>query len=315
MAVALVQDQQDGSYTLDFQRSLLNPISKKQGHVSIHFQYTGGIGALPPPTKDEWHNGGYTQTVYLLPQLPHPPPMLPLDDPPHCLKRSAYSRVLAFGDSILEHLVRATELAKPTPTASALPTIDYGTKVATPLNPNTLPTIMQSLEESHGAVLDTTASQAPHRVALLLNSALWDILSDQASRQPNLPASEGGRNDGVFDEHLQACRDWILQIQTRWKHVDLYWLSPTAVHIHRVYLFEELAAKSIQHKIDRVRYMSESRTRRLYHLQKELLHKLHVPFLDIYDATYVSADWTLPGDGRHYRPALNQALLQRIIQE
>ena len=38
-------------------------------------------------------------------------------------------------------------------------------------------------------------------------------------------------------------------------------------------------------------------------------HHVDVACLDIYEATYLSADWTLPGDGRHYRPELNERML------
>jgi hypothetical protein len=61
--------------------------------------------------------------------------------------------------------------------------------------------------------------------------------------------------------------------------------------------------------IDRMRYMSESRSRDLYKYHKEIMEALEVPFLDVYRATFVSADWTRMGDGRHYHPDLNKRLL------
>lgn len=61
--------------------------------------------------------------------------------------------------------------------------------------------------------------------------------------------------------------------------------------------------------INRIRYMSESRSRYLYELQKRIMLELNVPFLDLYDATYLSADQLYPSDGRHYRPDLNRKML------
>ena len=39
-----------------------------------------------------------------------------------------------------------------------------------------------------------------------------------------------------------------------------------------------------------------------------------IPTLDLYQATYLSADWTLPKDARHYRPELNRTMLQWFYQ-
>ena len=64
---------------------------------------------------------------------------------------------------------------------------------------------------------------------------------------------------------------------------------------------------------DRVRYMSASRSNFLYHAQKELMAQLYVPFLDIYQATYLSAFQTIPGDGRHYRRVVNRRLFRYLF--
>jgi hypothetical protein len=61
--------------------------------------------------------------------------------------------------------------------------------------------------------------------------------------------------------------------------------------------------------INRIRYMSESRSRYLYNLQKDIMNELNVPFLDLYEATYLSADRLYPSDGRHYKPDLNRMML------
>ena len=50
--------------------------------------------------------------------------------------------------------------------------------------------------------------------------------------------------------------------------------------------------------------MSNSRTRLLYEKQKILMAELGIPFLDLWEAYYLSGDQILK-DGRHYRSALN----------
>ena len=52
--------------------------------------------------------------------------------------------------------------------------------------------------------------------------------------------------------------------------------------------------------------MSSSRSHVLHQIQKSITQKLNVPYLDIYDSSYISADWHYPTDGRHYRPEINQ---------
>jgi hypothetical protein len=55
--------------------------------------------------------------------------------------------------------------------------------------------------------------------------------------------------------------------------------------------------------------MSGSRSRYIYELQKSIMSSLHIPFLDLYEATYLSSDQLYPSDGRHYRPDLNREMI------
>jgi hypothetical protein len=67
--------------------------------------------------------------------------------------------------------------------------------------------------------------------------------------------------------------------------------------------------------VKRVKYMSSSRMKELHELQSALMKELVVPVMDIYEASYLSADWMRPGDGRHYRPELNFEMLGWFYQE
>jgi hypothetical protein len=55
--------------------------------------------------------------------------------------------------------------------------------------------------------------------------------------------------------------------------------------------------------------MSSSLVHAFYTKQKKLMQELKLDFLDFYEATYVSAAWTMHGDGRHYRQWLNKKLI------
>jgi hypothetical protein len=48
----------------------------------------------------------------------------------------------------------------------------------------------------------------------------------------------------------------------------------------------------------------------LYQQQTRLMmDELFVPVLDVHEASYLSANWTRPGDGRHFVPAYNKKIL------
>jgi hypothetical protein len=338
------------------------------GHVSIHFCYTAGIGGLPPPTKREWEHGGATQTCYLHRHVPPPWASLSLSLSGGCNTNSKlppqqrpvpswrifappqprldlsrhYNHILAFGDSILEQLV------------SSSTSIVFGEKVALPLLKHTVPILLESLEQSLGRHLagenccrnDSGLVVQPKRVALVLNSALWNVLSDEAT----LECTDSSTNNDPWDNHLDALVEFLTQVLLRYgpvpstcseqdqsqrPHVTVYWMLPTAVHVHRVHLADSDAMRQrAPQKINRTRYMSASRTRQLYHRQRQVVEPLLTAqrhgettnveacshgaadshyFLDVYEATYLSADWTLPGDGRHYRPELNQKMLSWFL--
>lgn len=61
-------------------------------------------------------------------------------------------------------------------------------------------------------------------------------------------------------------------------------------------------------------YMSNSRSKFLNDAQKDLMvNQLHVPFLDLWETTYLSAFHTGKGDGRHYSPAFNKQFLSDYL--
>jgi hypothetical protein len=158
-------------------------------------------------------------------------------------------------------------------------------------------------------------------IASLLNGALWDVLSDEATMGTSVAEQPGdqlkNKDEDPWDDHIYALRAYISWIRTRYPTIHMFWVLPTAVHIHRVHLLADPSfwIKAPQ-KIARTKYMSASRTYQLYQRQTDAIALLNenighslIWCIDIYEATYLSADWTLPGDGRHYRPELNQRLL------
>lgn len=62
-----------------------------------------------------------------------------------------------------------------------------------------------------------------------------------------------------------------------------------------------------------MKYLSDSRGRRLDRLQKQVAASLGVRLLDLYDASYAEDRSTLPGDGRHYNETFNAALWSQFF--
>jgi len=309
-AVAIPTDHGDGSYSLGFVSTPMHPKIPAQCSdqvervLSIHFEYTNGIGFMPPPTKAAWSNGGYTHRSYSLRDCPHRPPITPFRRPNSTadIDLGIYEKVFAFGDSAMDQFVRQRPNKKDK--YYFQPRIRVGEKLRLPLNSETVEEVLSLLEEDFGSDLVQTAeSSDPDRkgVALIVGSCLWDVLGSEDTLQGS-----------DYADHAEACRTYLQGIRERYPHVTVFWKSPSAVHVHvvdldRVIQHDKEAASLFG--TNRLRHMSASRSKHLYTLQKEIMKELDVPVLDVYEATYLSSDMLYPSDGRHYRPDLNRIML------
>ena len=305
-AVAFIKDNGDGSYDLSFSTTPwypeipTNEEREYDRELTIYIEYSNHIGTIPPPQKSEWENGGYTHKKYSC--RPHQrPPIQTFQHPStkeDCINLKNFDQVIAFGDSTMDQFVRQRPNKKGK--YYFQPKLKVGEKMRLPMNPETKDTHLQLLDEQFGQELK--ASSSSDSTALILGSCLWDILD----YEDTLQGSE-------YANHAQACKTYVEEIQKRYPNVTLVWKSPMAVHIHWVDL-----DRLIQHQqdtatlfgVDRVRYMSASRSKYLYELQTKLMNDLQISVLDLFDATYLSADKLYPSDGRHYRPELNRKMLQ-----
>uniref|UniRef100_A0A7S1VFZ9 Uncharacterized protein n=1 Tax=Grammatophora oceanica TaxID=210454 RepID=A0A7S1VFZ9_9STRA len=99
----------------------------------------------------------------------------------------------------------------------------------------------------------------------------------------------------------------IEQVRHNHPNVTVVWKAPSATHAH-VVVNRRSPFGSIEKATKRIKYLSTSRSADLYHFQKEICRELNVPFMDVYDAYFLSGDWHFPTDGRHYRPELNHVI-------
>ena len=344
-AVALIHDRNDGSYELEFVmpppvivdvdvssgstvsssssssssssiKTLTTSTNVGSGNLTIYYQYTCGMGNMAPPSKDDWNDGGalFQRYTVEVPQRPsirsfhHQSLIDPVTQQP--LSLSNYQQVLVFGDSAMRQFVKNTS-------RTYQPNLVFRTKRRKPWTTALMEEHLMVLEKQLGRDLDKAANQSPHATALLVGSSIWDVLA--STKNNDFASSSSSSSLGVdsqknvFDDHLKACRHFVIFIRHRYPNVDILWKSPTAMHIHVVVTDPSDPTKNTTENIklllDRVRYMSTSRMGHLYQLQRQLMQELQIPFLDIYEATYLSASWTFPGDGRHYLPELNKQML------
>ena len=298
-AVALVHDRNDGTFELTFvttpMRRHLSPHRRGIGALHIFFQYTCGIGNLSPNSKQMWYSAGTSDLHFIANSLPEPP--IQIFQPPTQYNLSAFSSVFFVGDSLFSQLVRRTEMRgyfrKNTYMAD---TIQADLTMAT-----VRPEFMQHLKSRHGMELNGVVpgggnTRQSDNMAVLIGSFVWDIL---ASTQAD-----------SIENHLAACRAYVDWARRNYPNVTFFWKSGTAMHVHRL-PWNCTKMKFCNH---RTRYMSSSRAEYLYKAQKYLMKRLNVPFLDLFEATYLSAHRSRLNDGRHYTDDLNDQLSKFLFR-
>jgi hypothetical protein len=171
------------------------------------------------------------------------------------------------------------------------PNVYFRFNVGRALCTKKLPNFLGKLKKWHKNELRNTNKS----VALILGSSMWDILVPDNIQGPD------------FTDHLNASRQLVETIRQLYPTVTLFWKSPSAAHPHRVSLEECYRRPPC---LSRVRYLSNSRIDYLYREQMRLMvDELRVPVLDVYEASYLSADRSMPGDGRHFDLPYNKMIL------
>jgi hypothetical protein len=218
LAVAVMEDLDNGTYLLDFCTSPTHPelpspptSEANQGAlITIYMEYSNGMGQMPPPSKNTWENGGYTHTRYIsCQQVSQRPPIRRFTPPTQGIDLSIYKLVVCFGDSTMDQFVRQRPNTKGK--YYFQPNLLVGEKVRIGLNSTTVQELLRLLEQDHGETLRTTSS-GENTTALLVGSCLWDILDSQDTLQ--------GKE---YYDHAQACREYIHQIRATYPGVVLLW--------------------------------------------------------------------------------------------
>jgi hypothetical protein len=284
-AVALITDRQDGTYLLDFVTTPMNPRPSNltgTGILIVHFQYSCGIGRIYQPLKKSWKGGGSSMTSFSTETIE--PPIRTFQPPrDHGIDLSVFNLTLSFGDSLMEMLVSMDR-------KRYRQSLYFKANVGMELSTKTVPKLLTRVTKWHKHEFENTNKS----VALILGSSMWDVLQPDNIQGP------------YFTDHLNATRQLVETIRQLYPTVTLFWKAPSAVHPHRIPLnrcYRDPKCGS------RVRYMSNSRMNNLYQRQMLLMDELRVPILDVFEGSYLSADWTLEDDGRHYHLPYNKEVL------
>ena len=223
LAVGKVEDMGDGTYDIDFiSTPMAMEIESKSplpsegistmggGNVTVHFVFSCGIGQMAPPSKNEWKNGGFTQTSYTV-RVDSPPPIRRFQRPKRVVDFEEFDHTVFVGDSIMKQFVGT----KGTLYHSRI-SLSHKQK-GRPLGSNTLKSFVNQACQAVQKQVNKYS-----KVALVLGSSTWDILADDIGQ------------GALFLDHRSAMWKLLETMKTRYPNVKLIWLSPTALHAHVV---------------------------------------------------------------------------------
>jgi hypothetical protein len=130
-----------------------------------------------------------------------------------------FDQVLLFGDSTFCQFARQRPNKKGKyyfqPNLRVL-----GDKVSVGLNTESVSNLLQSLQESNiNNGLPSGEIVENKQTALIVGSCLWDILNSEDTIQGE-----------TYNDHRQACRNYIDSLQKMYPNVTLIWKSPMACH-------------------------------------------------------------------------------------
>jgi hypothetical protein len=294
-AIAWAHDRHDGTYELEFvqppirNQPILKQSAARKGTLTVFYDYSCGIGALAAPRKDNFTRNGEVQIVMNQKGVVRPP-IRQFQEPnrDYSMDLSTYDFVYFFGDSMIHQLCRRYRLGGVTQSYWN-EKMFYQQNTEQPLTTvEDVDTMLQKLRDWHGSNLTGAGTS----IAVVTGSSLWDLLK--------------GHVDPGFHLHVAACRSFVTRFRTEYPGVDLYWKSPSALHFHNLPNLRTMRKPLLK---ERVRYMSQALPYNMYQLQKVLMKELNVPFLDLYEAYYLSGPWSRRRDARHFKDEISALML------
>jgi len=307
-AVAHITDLHNGMYELHFvqpfvpiysgivetqgaQRSL--HVDLQGGKLEVNLDYTCGIGGLWPPAKDNWFYGGTIDSHWeIAVDSLMVPSITMLKDrqlPQNFRIFNQYDNIYGVGDSLMRQFVRdetdGVNNANPIFRRRNFHVLNIGQ----PLNMVTLPSWLRSidglLQEHPDAYHGNFAS------AFVLGSGVWDLANSKET----------------IESHIEAMGKYIDYVQKKAPLAPIYWKSMTDTHVAVFDLASLEGDTSDARRI--LKYCTRTRAKALYDAQSEVLLRMKIPVLDMYNITFEAEEWHRPNDAYHYQAKFGDFLM------
>jgi len=303
-AVAHITDLDNGMYELHFVQPFVpmhtgtigttghrrsdSIVDLQAGKLEVNLDYTCGIGYLAPATKLTWINSGYINSHWEVAVKSSMVPSITMaEDRPlpqqFGSKFRNYDAIYGVGDSLMTQFV--TTGGSVESSWSLRRSNFYIEKNKGPLDMKTLPAWMSFIDQ----MLQEHPELRNGNCAILLGSGIWDLVRATES----------------IESHIEAMGKYIEQVHIKAPSAHIYWKSMTSVHISVV---DEAYMSSVVVDVarKRLKYCSRSRAKAIYEAQSEVLQRMNIPLLDMYNMTFEAEEWHRGhSDALHYDDKLN----------
>jgi len=280
-----------GSTWLNGLRRHVIVVDEQAGKLEVSLDYTCGIGKLWPPAKNKWIDGGSINSHWEVEVNSSMVPSITMTKDRALPQQFGsnfgnYDAIYAVGDSLMRQFVNDEALGRDNP---ILRRSNFF------INPHGVALNMKSLR-GWAWQIDKLLKEHPDvnngNSAIVLGSGVWDLaLSDES-----------------IESHIEALGKYIKSVQHRAPLAHIYWKSMTGVHIS---VFDEASVRPewLGPARDRLKYCSRSRAKELYEAQAEVMQKMEIPVLDMFNLTFEAEEWHVGNDALHYQPKFNDFLM------
>jgi hypothetical protein len=305
-AVAFITDLNDGTYELNFKTTPFNDHPSNlsgtgTGLLVINLVFTCGIGNIPFPVKTNWTSSGKSNQNFTIENVPQP--QLQYFTPPILPNLSKYKKVIFFGDSVIRDMISGDgESVPPARKKYFKPNVLFKKSVRSSLSLDTVNHFQNHLLKKHG--LDVVQNHG--NVSLVMGSSVWDLAIPKNAKDTPGFLAQGSD----FNNHILACRTFIEFVRKTFPYLKIYWKLPSAMHQHLIKCADVEDPRFRDWCKISTKYMSSSRVEILYRKQKALMQELNVTYLDLYEASHLSAHNYLSKDGRHTLASWNRDVLE-----
>lgn len=314
IAVARISDQADGSYSLSFARvEWPAPAGQPSAEaLQVVLVFTCGTGALGPPAKQGWNSSGWIRRRIPLMLAAHLPPLSTLVPPAVPMPAAAidlrrFAAFAAIGDSTVRQFRPLIQEKRPLNFSYT----DASGSMLDRFSPE-LGSSKVCEEAAERALKAQGGVSHGARQLVLYGSGAWDLVDE--SKTALTTASE----------YQAAFTQCLRQIKRRFPGATFvlkafFMMHPLRVDCERA---SALCANKMwgasscgERCYARTKYMSASRSQRLFELQRAAAAAEGFATLDaLNDLTVRHAHWTAPGDGMHFSPTFNDFLWSHTFE-